>query len=143
MKKITLLIVPVILIAFSACQSKETPKTESAATDQPAIVRNISAQDAKALLAEAPADGEKTPLLIDVREPDEFASGHIPDSINVPLGNVLDGLNNLELEKDAPVMLYCRSGRRSAEAAQTLLDAGYTNVYDLGGIIDWPYDTVK
>ena len=69
--------------------------------------------------------------------------GHISGSINIPLSGVIEDVNALGLDKDSPFMVYCRSGRRSAEAAAALLAAGYTDIYDLGGIIDWPYDTVK
>lgn len=101
-------------------------------------VKIINPAEAKEML-----EGENAPVLVDVREPDEFAGGHIPDSINIPLRGVVEGVNALELAKDFPVMVYCRSGRRSAEAAEALLEAGYANIYDLGGIIDWPDDTVK
>lgn len=74
-------------------------------------------------------------FLVDVRTPEEYAEGHISDSVNISLqtlGNNLD-----QIPTDQPVVLYCRSGNRSAQAADLLRAAGYTQVYDLGGIIDW------
>lgn len=74
-------------------------------------------------------------LLIDVRTREEFASGHIAGAINIPVEEIGGRLN--EVPDDKPVVLYCRSGNRSAQAANILVGAGYTGVYDLGGIIDW------
>lgn len=74
-------------------------------------------------------------LLVDVRTADEFASGHIPGAINIPVDQV--GQRLAEFPTDQPIVLYCRSGNRSAQAANTLAAAGYTNLYDLGGIVQW------
>lgn len=73
--------------------------------------------------------------LIDVRTPEEFATGHIAGAVNIPveeLGGRLD-----EVNKDQPVVVYCRSGNRSAQAASILESAGHTGIYDLGGIRAW------
>jgi rhodanese-related sulfurtransferase len=80
-------------------------------------------------------DGHDAHTLLDVRTPEEFAAGSIPGAQNIALqelGRKLDGV-----PEDKPVVLYCRSGSRSAMAAQMMLQAGYSDVYDLGGIIDW------
>ena len=66
-------------------------------------------------------------VAVDVREPDEFAVGHIPAAKLLP-------------DKDAEWLIYCRTGRRSADAAQKLDALGYTHIYDLGGILSWPYE---
>ncbi len=73
--------------------------------------------------------------LVDVRTPEEYASGHIAGSVNIPVEE-LDARKG-EISKDEAVVLYCRSGNRSNQAAQILDRAGYTGVYDLGGIIAW------
>ncbi len=100
--------------------------------------RRISPQDAKAAM-----DAGKNPIIVDVREPYEFASGHIPGAINLPLGD-LTQLAKAELpDKDALIYLYCRSGNRSAYGAMEMVAMGYTNLYDLGGIISWPYEVVQ
>ncbi len=78
----------------------------------------------------------KTPhLLVDVRTPGEFKEGHIPGAVNIDLQRLGQRLN--EIPRDKPVVLYCRSGQRSSVAAGMLAQAGYDNIYDLGGIITW------
>ena len=74
-------------------------------------------------------------VLIDVRTPEEYNSGHIPGSVNINVENIANRLD--EIPSDVPVVLYCRSGNRSATAAQILVRAGYEEVYDLGGIQTW------
>ena len=76
-------------------------------------------------------------IILDVRRPDEFSAGHIPNAINVP--NETIGTAEIpELpDKDQFIMVYCRSGRRSKEASDKLVKLGYTNIVEFGGILDW------
>jgi phage shock protein E len=74
-------------------------------------------------------------LLLDVRTAEEYTSGHIKNAINIPVESLPDLLD--ELPGDLPIVVYCRSGNRSATAAQILVSAGYQPVYDLGGIQTW------
>ena len=77
-------------------------------------------------------------IVLDVRTPAEFAEGHIPDSINIDVESPDFPDRVAELDKGATYAVYCRSGRRSAVAAEQLAAAGFTQVYDLaGGVIDW------
>jgi rhodanese-related sulfurtransferase len=80
-------------------------------------------------------EGAAAHQLIDVRTPEEFASGHLPDAVNIPLQEMNTRLG--EIASDKPVVLYCRSGNRSNQAAQLLGAEGYTQVLDLGGIQAW------
>lgn len=73
--------------------------------------------------------------LIDVRTPEEFASGHIEGAVNIPVEALAGRLS--EVPSGQPIVLYCRSGNRSATAARMLADAGYTAIYDLGGVQRW------
>lgn len=74
-------------------------------------------------------------ILIDVREDYEFNEGHIPGAVNIPLGNI----TTVDYSKDKTLIVYCRSGNRSNQAAIKLKNMGY-NVKDMGGILDWTYE---
>jgi len=76
-------------------------------------------------------------IILDVRTQDEFDERHIAGAVLIPYDELLKRL--LELDKDVPILVYCRSGRRSAIAAQTLSNAGFMHIYDFGGIIDWSW----
>ncbi|HJV73310.1 MAG TPA: rhodanese-like domain-containing protein [Noviherbaspirillum sp.] len=73
-------------------------------------------------------------ILIDVRSPEEFASGHIKDAISVPLNRLPSAIGSVASNKSAPVIVYCQSGGRSASARRLMLDMGYQNVINGGGI---------
>ena len=79
-------------------------------------------------------------VAVDVREPDEFQVGHLPGAKLLPLGEVLRRAGEVLPDKNAPWLIYCRTGRRSADAVQKLESLGYTDLYDLGGILSWPYE---
>ena len=99
--------------------------------------RQISMDEAVTMMAQ-----ETGYIILDVRRPDEFAAGHIPNAINVP--NETIGTAEIpELPNKAQlIMVYCRSGRRSKEAAEKLLKLGYTNIVEFGGILDWKGEIV-
>ena len=79
-------------------------------------------------------------VAVDVREPDEFAVGHLPGAKLLPRGQVLSRAAEVLPDKDAAWLIYCRTGRRSADAVQKLESLGYTDLHDLGGILSWPYE---
>lgn len=81
-------------------------------------------------------------IILDVREQDEYDSGHIPSAVLLPVGTI-DEETAAEVipEKDSTVLVYCRSGNRSKTASSTLAELGYTNIYEFGGINTWPYET--
>ena len=82
-------------------------------------------------------------VILDVRTPEEFAAGHIPNAINIP--NETIGASEISAlpDKDQLILVYCRSGRRSKEAAQKLVSLGYTSIVEFGGILDWTGETVS
>lgn len=100
--------------------------------------RQISMDEAVAMM-----ERESGYIILDVRRPDEYATGHIPNAINVPNENIgTDEISALP-DKDQLIMVYCRSGRRSKEAAEKLVKLGYTNIVEFGGILDWKGETVS
>lgn len=98
---------------------------------------NISQEAAKEIM------DTKECIILDVRTPEEFAEGHIPGAILIPDYEIAEKAPNILTDKDALILVYCRSGRRSKNAANQLVDMGYTNIKEFGGIIDWPYETTK
>ena len=80
-------------------------------------------------------------VILDVREQHEYDSGHIPDAVLLPVGTITEDTAAAVIDDlDTVVLVYCRSGNRSKTASQALADLGYTNVYEFGGINDWPYE---
>ena len=81
-------------------------------------------------------------IILDVREQDEYGSGHIPGAVLLPVGTINEETAAEVIpEKDSTVLVYCRSGNRSKTASSTLAELGYTNIYEFGGINTWPYET--
>lgn len=100
-----------------------------------AHVQTISAEEAHDLMAAGDA------LVMDVRTQEEFDGGHVCGAVLLPLDQInQDSLAAVAPDKSQTVLIYCRSGRRSAQAAQILAGAGYEHVYDFGGIQSWPYE---
>ncbi len=80
-------------------------------------------------------------IILDVREQDEYDSCHISDAVLLPVGSIdEDTATEVIPEKDSTVLVYCRSGNRSKTASSTLVELGYTNIYEFGGINTWPYE---
>ena len=99
--------------------------------------QHITADEAKVLM-----DSEEGYIILDVRTDVEFAEGHIPGAILIPDYEIKERAEEILTDKDQLILVYCRSGRRSKNAASDLADLGYTNVKEFGGIIDWKYGTV-
>ena len=98
--------------------------------------QQISQEEAKEMM-----DTQEV-IILDVREQDEYDSGHIPGAVLLPVGTI-DEETAAEVipEKDSTVLVYCRSGNRSKTASSALAGLGYTNIYEFGGINTWPYET--
>ena len=97
----------------------------------------ITPAEAKALM-----DSEEGYIILDVRTPEEFAEGHIDGAILIPDYEIGEKAESILTDKDQLILVYCRSGRRSKNAASELEALGYTNIKEFGGIIDWEYGTV-
>ncbi len=98
----------------------------------------ISAKEAKTIM-----DTEQDYVIIDARTQEEFAQGHIEGAILIPEYEIAERAEKELPERDALILVYCRSGRRSKIASEELVKLGYTNIKEFGGIIDWPYEVVK
>lgn len=96
----------------------------------------VSPQDAKALMDEGGY------IILDVRSSGEFAGGHIQGAINHPVEDIANVSRSIA-DKDAKILLHCRSGGRSKMAAEAMIKQGYRHVIDFGGLLDWPYGTVR
>ncbi|MFA9379547.1 MAG: rhodanese-like domain-containing protein [Acetanaerobacterium sp.] len=113
--------------------SMEEENTQSDPSHQ-----TITPERAKELM-----DSEAAVVVLDVRAQSEYDEGHIEGAVLLPDTEVSERAEELLPDKDALILVYCRSGRRSALAAGELAGMGYTNIMDFGGIIDWTYETVK
>ena len=152
MKRMLLFYVPLIFL-LAGCGAGKSPENtvDTASGDKTPAgsstssgngdgtgYRKISAEEAKQIIDE----GEPY-ILLDVRTEDEFLQVRIEGSILIPHTDISTRAPVELPDKDATILVYCRSGARSATAAEALAGMGYSNVYDFGGIIDWPYDTVS
>lgn len=99
------------------------------------MFEQITPQEAKSII-----DSQEDFVVLDVREQEEYDAGHIPQSILMPYTDIESRAEEELPHKDKLILVYCRSGRRSKIAAESLAKLGYTNIKEFGGIIDWPYD---
>ena len=100
--------------------------------------RQISQEEAKEMMKKD--DGH---IVVDVRRQDEYDAGHIPDAILIPNESIGEERPDALPDLEQIILIYCRSGNRSKQAAQKLFDMGYTNVYEFGGVVDWTGELVK
>ena len=102
------------------------------------LYEQITPEEANKIIA----SGEEH-IILDVREQDEFEEGHIPNAILIPYTEIENKAEDMIPDKEAQILVYCRSGRRSKIASESLAKLGYINVKEFGGIIDWPYEVEK
>lgn len=100
--------------------------------------KQISQEEAAQMMEED--DGH---VIVDVRTREEYDEGHIPGAICIPNEEITDTKPELLPDVDQVILIYCRSGRRSKEAAEKLFNMGYTHIYEFGGIIDWTGEIEK
>lgn len=122
----------IVLCLFTGCGSSQKPKEETFK------YHSISSEE---VFREIEND-ESNFYIIDVRTLPEYNSGHIKKAINVPLDK-MDTISEYVPSKEDKVIVYCQSGNRSREASLELLELGYQNVFDLGGIEDWNYEIIR
>lgn len=126
-KTILLLVLSSLLLIPMGCGAEKSPTFEQISQDK---AYEIMKSD--------------TPhIILDVRTQEEFLDGHIDGAILIPDYEIADKAQNQLPDKDMLILVYCRSGRRSKLASQTLADMGYKNIKEFGGITTWQYDIVK
>ena len=129
MKKLLVLLLAVMLLTACA-HTKEN--------DREAAYMNITAEEARQIM-----DSEDGYIILDARTQEEYDQGHIPGSIVISHEEIAEKAEEVLTDKDQLILVYCRSGRRSKIAAEALVELGYTNIKEFGGIIDWPYEVEK
>ena len=100
----------------------------------------ISPQEAQTMIADYDV------IILDVRTKEEFDEGHIINAVLLPLDQIQEKAANITsilADKDQTILIYCRTGRRSAIASEELIKMGYTSVFDFGGIVDWTGEIVR
>lgn len=133
-----ILIVVLICIGFFIYKSSKTNKTTkstnstSISTTKINEIRHVSMDDIVKIMNE-----NKNYVIVDVRTPDEYKEGHIPNAINIPNETINETVYNKLKDKNQLILIYCRSGSRSRQAAYKMQKLGYTNLVDFGGIINW------
>ena len=126
-----------LALLLSGCTlSKTKADTAEDMTDK-AAYQKISAEEAYGMMA------SQEVVVVDVRTREEYDGGHIENAVLVPNESIGSEMTEALPDKEATLLVYCRSGRRSKDSAQKLLKLGYQSVYDFGGVIDWPYELVK
>ena len=125
MKKVLISILSVILLV--GCFQGESKMQYQTITSEEAMKRFVEETDY---------------IIIDVRTIEEYESGHIPGSINIPNETIQEEIEEKIPDKNQVIYIYCRSGNRSAQSAKKLVDLGYQNIYDFGGINTWTGEIV-
>lgn len=134
MRIMTAVLVSVLsaLLILSGCSAGKEGTEE-----MKGVYTRISAQEAKEII-----DSGEEFVILDVRTKAEYDEGHIEGAMLLPYDEIDELAEGLLPDRNAKILVYCRSGNRSAVASNALIDLGYTDVTDFGGIISWPYEIV-
>ncbi|HKK95645.1 MAG TPA: rhodanese-like domain-containing protein [Anaerovoracaceae bacterium] len=127
-KSLSILLLMVMVISITACASDNNDD----------VYNKITSEQAKEII-----DAEEDIVILDVRTKEEYDEGHIENAILIPNTEINDRIEEEIPDKDTKILVYCRSGNRSSSATRDILELGYTDVYDFGGIINWDYEIVK
>ena len=148
MKKILCIISAIFCIFLTACGNDSSIGIIGGADGPTSVIvaekgekatyEQITPQEAKEIM-----DSGEEHIILDTREQDEFDEGHIKGAILIPYTEIENKAEEMLPDKDVQILVYCRSGRRSKIASESLAKLGYTNVKEFGGIIDWPYEVEK
>ena len=148
MKKILCIISATLCIFLTACGNAASIGIIGGADGPTSIIvaekgertmyEQITPEDVKKIMN----SGEEH-IILDVREQDEYDAEHIKGAILLPYTEIENKAAEMLPDKDKLILVYCRSGRRSKIAAESLSKLGYINIKEFGGIIDWPYEVEK
>ena len=125
---LTAILMTAVIAALAACGS---------ANESAAGYEQVSTSEAVALM-----ESEEDYIILDVRTVEEFAQGHIPNAVNVPVETIGDEEIAALPDKEQLILVYCRSGNRSKTASAKLAENGYTNIVEFGGINSWTGEVV-
>lgn len=131
-------VLSIVAICMAADVSSVSSVAKPAVTDVGASHRTLTPQEAKLQM-----DQQTDLVVVDVRTQEEYAAGHIPSAVLLPVEQIeakADSVAKVLPDKNAEIFVYCRSGKRAGRAAAALIEQGYTNVWNIGGIMDWPYE---
>ena len=125
------------LALLSGCALSKTKEDTAKESSSKSAYHKISTEEAYEMIA------SQEVVVVDVRTQEEYDGGHIENAVLLPNESIGSEMPEALPDKEATLLVYCRSGRRSKDAAEKLLALGYQSVYDFGGVIDWPYELVK
>lgn len=134
MKKILIPITILLIVMFCVVATNNEPEYIKEDT---LMYKSITMEEAKEIFKE-----KGNYIIVDVRRPDEYNEGHIPNAINIANETIDKEPKELK-DKGQSIYVYCRTGRRSKEASEKLVNLGYANVIEIGGIVDWNGDIEK
>ncbi len=142
MKRLVIVIAVLVLlisggVVYYLNQQNKNSNNETAMVEEKGTFTTIKAEQAKKMMDEGMV------TIVDVRAKSEYEAGHVKNAILIPNESIGDSEPMELTDKDATILLYCRTGVRAGQAAQKLADMGYKNVYSFGGIVDWPYEIEK
>ena len=127
MRRVSFMFLLAVVLLTACAHTKEN--------DQEAAYMNITAEEAKQIM-----ESREGYIILDVRTQAEYDEGHIPGAIQISHDEITEKAEDVLTDKEQLILVYCRSGRRSKIAAEALVELGYTNIREFGGIIDWPYE---
>ena len=122
--------------ALAACSNAPSEPKDASMNETSSAYAKITADEAKTMM------NSGSPTIIDVRTPQEYAEAHVPGAVNIPVESIGTDKPSELTDANAELIVYCRTGVRSKQASDKLVELGYQHVNDMGGIVDWNGDTV-
>ena len=134
---LAILFIVTYITALTGCSSNTNSFVANSTETNSSHYEKITDQQIKEMI-----DQNMNITILDVRTKEEYNTGHIEGSLLIPYDEISKKADNILKDKSSTIIVYCHSGRRSAIAAQTLSELGYSNIYDLGAISNWNYGVV-